>query len=186
MSDRLSDLSIVHSVHTGPGEHPASCLTDIAVFVLGIKRPGRDAEHIRPIWLMYTGMIIHLLYVFLISCHLLLDHRVNSCTRWPTQVNTNEQSYCMKSGWPDADCCQVQRLRISGSVYLSVLYAFCCYGLSYCGVSSLDYNAWDDMMIGNNELEFRSNWLKPNSNYPSICQVGLRKITNSLRNFCRL
>jgi len=42
-------LSIVHSVFTGSGEHPNSYLMDIAGFVLGVKRPGRDAEHIHPI-----------------------------------------------------------------------------------------------------------------------------------------
>jgi hypothetical protein len=39
------DFSVLHSVHTGSGDHPASYRVGAGALYPGVKRPGREADH---------------------------------------------------------------------------------------------------------------------------------------------
>jgi hypothetical protein len=46
--DRVKRFSLLHSVKTGSGAHPASCTVGAVAFCLGVKLPRREADHSPP------------------------------------------------------------------------------------------------------------------------------------------
>jgi hypothetical protein len=82
-------FSLRHCVQTGSGAHPASYLMGTGALSLGVKRPGREADHSPPCstdvkneW-SYTSISQ---YVFMAWC--LVKHRDNSTFTLPCYIMT--------------------------------------------------------------------------------------------------
>jgi hypothetical protein len=76
--DGGGNFSLLHCIQTGPGIHPATYSMSTGGFSLGLKRPGREADHSNPssakvknVW-HYTSTP-H--YIYMMWC--LINHRDN-------------------------------------------------------------------------------------------------------------